>query len=119
MFMFRRLQELGRKEDVPLYTCFVDFQKAYESVDRSFLWVVLARFEAPLLMVGIVRQFHDGMRACVRLDRSYPRRARGPAVGLGGNPPTMDEALPGASQQLITNARSLGRRYPPNLPSPG
>ena len=64
----RRLQELGRKESVPLYTCFVDLQKAYDSVDRSLLWVVLARFGVPPVMVDIVRQFHDGMRACVRLN---------------------------------------------------
>ena len=67
--MVRRLQELARKEGVPLYTCFVDLQKAYDSVDRSLLRVVLARFGVPPEMVDIVRQFHDGMRACVRLDR--------------------------------------------------
>ena len=66
-FVVRRLQELGRKQGVPLYTCFVDLQKAYDSVDRSRLWVVLARFGVPPVMVDIVRQFHDGMRACVRL----------------------------------------------------
>ena len=64
----QRLQELGRKEGVPLYTCFVDLQKAYDSVDRSLLCVVLARFGVPRVIVDIVRQFHNGMRACVRLD---------------------------------------------------
>ena len=55
MFVVHRLQELGRKEGVPLYTCFVDLQKAYDSVDRSLLWVVLARFGVPPVMVTIVR----------------------------------------------------------------
>ena len=59
--MIRRFQELGRKEGVPLYTCFVDLQKAYVSVDRSLLWVVLARFGVPPMMVDIVRQFGDEM----------------------------------------------------------
>ena len=68
MFVVPQLQELGRKEGDPLYTCFVNLQKAYDSVDRSLLWVVLARFGVPPVMVDIVRQFHDGMRACVRLD---------------------------------------------------
>ena len=67
IFVVRLLQELWRKEGVPLYTCFVDLQKAYESVDRSLLWVVLARFGVPPVMVDIVRQFHDEMRLCVRL----------------------------------------------------
>ena len=68
MFVSRRLQELGRKEGVPLFTCFVDPPKAYDSVDRSLLWVVLARFGVPPMMVDIMRQFHDSMRACIRLD---------------------------------------------------
>ena len=68
MFVVRRLQELGIKEGVPLYTCFVALKKAYESVDRPLFWVVLARFGVSPVMVDIVRQFHDGMRACVRLD---------------------------------------------------
>ena len=69
MFIVRRLQELDRKEGIPLYTCFVDLQKAYDSVDRSLFWVVLAGFGVLPVMVDIVRQFHDGMRAYVRLDR--------------------------------------------------
>ena len=68
MLVIRRLQELGRKEGVPLYTCFVDLQKAYDSFDHFLFCVVLARFGVPPVMVDIVRQFHDGMRACVRLD---------------------------------------------------
>ena len=68
MFVVRRLQELGRKEGVPLYTCFGYLQKACDSVDRSFLWVVLARFGVPPEMVDIVRQFHDEVPACVRLN---------------------------------------------------
>ena len=37
------LQELGRKARVPLFLCFVDLQKAYDSVNRTFLWQVLAK----------------------------------------------------------------------------
>ena len=35
LFAGRRLQELGRKARVPLCLCFIDLQKAYDSVDRS------------------------------------------------------------------------------------
>ena len=68
MFGIRRLQELARKKRIPLYVCFIDLTKAYDSVDRTLLWTVLARFGVPQIMISVIRQFHDGMRACVRLD---------------------------------------------------
>ena len=74
MFVICRLQELARKKRIPLYVCFIDLTKAYDSVDRSLLWTVLARFGVPQNMISVIRQFHDGMRACVRLDdRVYSR----------------------------------------------
>ena len=68
MFVIRRLQELARKKRIPLYVCFIDLTKAYDSVDRTLPWTVLARFGVPQNMILVIRQFHDGMRACVRLD---------------------------------------------------
>ena len=68
MFVVRRLQELARKNDNPLFMCFIDLAKAYDSVDRTLLWTVLAHFGIPPRMLTVIRQFHDGMRACVRLD---------------------------------------------------
>ena len=66
MFAVRRLQELGRKARVALLLCFIDLQKAYDSVDRTLLWQVLARLGTPPQMIEVIRHFHDGMRACVR-----------------------------------------------------
>ena len=48
--------------------CFIDLQKAYDSVDRELLWVVLVRFGVPEKMLTVIRQFHEGMRARVRTD---------------------------------------------------
>ena len=68
MFVIRRLQELARKKQILLYICFIDLTKAYVTVDRTLLWTVLARFGVPQNMISVVRQLHDGMRVCVRLD---------------------------------------------------
>ena len=48
--------------------CFVDLTKAYDSVDRTLLWTVLARFGVPPKMLSVIRHFHDGMRARIRTD---------------------------------------------------
>ena len=68
MLADQRLQEPGRKARVPLFQCFIDLQKPYDSVDRTFIWQVLARFGVPPQMREVIRQFHDGMRAGVRID---------------------------------------------------
>ena len=67
MYIMRRLQEHGRLGYTPLFMCFIDLQKAYDSVDCSHLWAILARFGVPPRIISIIRQFHDGMRACIRL----------------------------------------------------
>ena len=58
----------GTGKKFPLHVCFIDLTKAYDSVDQTLVWAVLARFGVPQNMISVVRQFHDGMRACVRLD---------------------------------------------------
>ena len=68
MFVVRRLQEVGRKAGVSLLMCFTNLQKAYDTVDRTFLWQILTRIGVPPQMIAVIRQLHDGMRACVRPD---------------------------------------------------
>ena len=68
MFVVRRLQEIGRKAGVSLFMCFIDLQKAYDTVDRTLLWQVLACIGVSPQTIAVIQQFHDGMRACVRPD---------------------------------------------------
>ena len=82
MLFVRRLQELGRARKIPLYMCFIDLQKAYDSVDRELLWVVLARFGVPEKMLTVIRQFHEGMRGRVRTDHSERSEWFGVTQGL-------------------------------------
>ena len=67
LFVVRRLQELVRK-DTSLFMCFIDLTKACDSVDRTLLWTAFARFGVTPRMLAVIRQFHDGLRACGRLD---------------------------------------------------
>ena len=68
MFVVPRLQEIGRRAGLSLFMCFIDFQKAYDTVDRTLLWQVLTRIGVPPQMISVIQQFHDGMRACVQPD---------------------------------------------------
>ena len=68
MFVIYWLKELVRKKRIPLYVCFIGLTKTYDSVDRTFRWAVITRLGVPQNMISIIRQFHNGMRACVRLN---------------------------------------------------
>ena len=82
MFVIRRLQELAWKKRIPLYVCFIDLTKAYDSVDGTLLWTVLARFGVPHSMISVIRQFHVCMRACIWLDDRVRSRWFGVEQGL-------------------------------------
>ena len=66
MRMMRKLQAVRQKAGGSLFVCFIDFQKAYDTVDRTLLWQVLPRIGVPPQMIAIIRQVHDEMRAAVR-----------------------------------------------------
>ena len=68
IFVVRRLQEVERKAGVSLHMCFIDLQKAYNTVDPTLPWQELTRIEVPPQMIAVIRQFHDGIKACVRPD---------------------------------------------------
>ena len=68
LFAVRRFQELMGETNIPLYMCFIDLQKAYDTVDRELLWEVLTRFGVPAKMLAVFRQFREGARARVRAD---------------------------------------------------
>ena len=58
LFVVSRLHELVSARKTLLYMCFIDLQKAYDSVDRELLRVVLARFGVPEKMLTVIRQFN-------------------------------------------------------------
>ena len=57
----------ARVFNTPLYLAFVDLRKAYDSVNRDTLWMVLQRrYHLPIKLVHILRALHKGTRGAVR-----------------------------------------------------
>ena len=44
---------------------FVDFEKAFDSVDRSTLWKLLRHYGIPPKLVNIIKESYDGFRCSV------------------------------------------------------
>ena len=65
IFTLRQLQEKGAEKHQPLYVVFVDFTKAFDTVDRTILRRVLETYGYPDKLINIIKQFHYGMKAQV------------------------------------------------------
>ena len=74
VFVIRRLPELARKKRIPLYVCFINPTKAYDSVDRTLLWTVLAHF---VCRSGWFRSSVNSTKACGHACGSTTACARG------------------------------------------
>ena len=70
-FTVRQLVEKSIEHTTKLYIIFVDLRKAYDSVPCEVLWVVLKRLGVLDTLIDILKSFHEGMEAKIRLDQSF------------------------------------------------
>lgn len=68
IFSLRQLQEKSREQGRHLYLCFVDLEKAFDSVPREALWLVLTKIGCTEKFVRLLRLLHDDMECCVSVD---------------------------------------------------
>lgn len=68
IFSVRQLQEKSREQGRQLYLCFVDLEKAFDSVPREALWMVLKKLGCTEKFVRLLRLLHDDMQCCVIVD---------------------------------------------------
>ena len=67
VFSLRILAEKAREFNTPLFLAFVDLRKAYDSVNRDALWMILReKYHLPDKLVRVIHALHDGTRGAVR-----------------------------------------------------
>jgi len=57
----RIIVEQSLEWNSPLYINFIDYEKAFDSVDRETLWKLLRHYGIPEKIVNIIRSSYDGM----------------------------------------------------------
>ena len=65
IFAARQLQEKCQSSKDDLFITFIDLTKAFDTVCRDELWLIMEKFGCPRKFTALVRQLHDGMRAIV------------------------------------------------------
>lgn len=66
----RQLIEKVREYNVPMYICFIDYSKAFDSVKWSWLWRILDEMGVPKHLTYIVSQLYKNSSATVRIDQT-------------------------------------------------
>ncbi len=66
IFVLRTLIEQQRLAGNPLYVCFVDFQKAYDTVPRDQLWGKLDRMGINGFILDAIKALYNDVPVCVR-----------------------------------------------------
>jgi hypothetical protein len=67
VFVLQHIVEVSKLQRKPLYAAFIDFRKAYDSVDRSLLWTVLAGMGVHGPILHSLQQMYDQASMRVRL----------------------------------------------------
>ena len=68
IFMIRQLVEKAIEHQAKQYIIFVDLRKAYDSVPREALWIILRKFRIAESLVTIIKSFHNNMQARIKVD---------------------------------------------------
>ena len=68
IFSVSQVQEKCTKQNMDLVAVFADLTKAFDTVSRDALWVILSKLGCPTKFVNLTRQFHDDMTEQVLSD---------------------------------------------------
>ena len=68
VFVLRQLQEKCREQNKGLYITFVDLTKAFDTVSRQGMWLILERLGCPPKFLNTIIQLHEGQQGQVKLN---------------------------------------------------
>ena len=65
IFVLRNIVEQAVEWNSSLYVCFVDYEKAFDSVHRKTLWKIMESYGIPSKLVRMVNAMYDGSQCAV------------------------------------------------------
>jgi hypothetical protein len=69
----RIITEKARSRKQPLYLCFVDFQKAFDTVSHKKLWKAMADMGFSKHIITVVRSLYENQESNVRMHGTYSK----------------------------------------------
>ena len=72
IFCLKMLYERALLKQKPVFTCFIDLSKAYDSANRQLAWKILRSRGAPGKIVDLIQDLHRGTTCAMQSDCSRP-----------------------------------------------
>ena len=69
-FTLYQVFEKARELTKPVYTAFIDLEKAYDRVPRELLWSVLKEYEISGRLLAAIRSLYNDFKSHVRINGS-------------------------------------------------
>ena len=67
ILMLRLLAEKAKRKGMNIYNCFVDFQKAFDSLDQQSTWTIMKSYGIEEKLVKILQLINTNAKAAVRI----------------------------------------------------
>ena len=71
IFTLRRILEQVLEHRIPLLITFVDFEKAFDSIDREGLWKIMATYGIPSKYIRVIANQYWDSECCVKVEDRY------------------------------------------------
>src|SRR3984885_248866 len=80
----RLIGEKARRKNIKIFNCFIDFKKAFDSIDQSITWVAIESFGVDKRLTRLLKEINGNATAAVRIGSekgNWFRTSRGTRQG--------------------------------------
>jgi len=67
ILILRLLAEKAKRSGKKIYNCFIDFQKAFDTIKHKIIWMVLKSYGVDNKMITLLQQIYGKSRSAVRI----------------------------------------------------
>ena len=71
IFVLQLIVELYQSVHKRVYCAFIDYRKAFDSINRPLLWHTLLSYNINGKLLNVVKNMYDKAKSCVKIDHLY------------------------------------------------
>ena len=67
----RLLAEKAKRQGKKIYHCFIDFQKAFDTIKHKIIWAMLKSYGVDAKMITLLQNIYEKSQSAVRIGTDY------------------------------------------------